>query len=66
MIQACSYLSKLTQQTGSAQTPVSVGIVGQMGSTSSPAGRTCVMDGWTGANTSLGENERERRKKKVQ
>lgn len=37
---------------------MSVGIVGQTGSTSSPVGKTCVMDGRMGANASLGENER--------
>lgn len=64
MIQACSHLSRLTQQTGSARTPVSVGIVGQTGSTSSPVGRMCVMDGWTGADASWGENEERGGRKK--
>lgn len=45
---------------------MSVGIVGQTGSTSSPVGRTCVMDGRMGANASLGENERREEEGKVQ
>lgn len=47
---------------------MSVGIVGQTGSTSSPVGRTRVMDGWTdgrtGANASLGENKRREEEEK--